>query len=90
MPTLLRRYPNLHGDMSDGTAYNAFARDPEYGPAFLTEFQDRMLFGTDLCAVGMAIPLDDLLLEWRESGIISEEVFEKVARKNAIRLFELS
>lgn len=90
VPTLLRRYPNLHGDMSDGTAYNAFARDPEYGPAFLTEFQDRMLFGTDLCAVGMAIPLVDLLLEWRDSGKISGEVFEKVARKNAIRLFELS
>jgi predicted TIM-barrel fold metal-dependent hydrolase len=89
VPKLLRLYPNLHGDLSDFTAYNALARDPEYGPKFLTEFQDRLLFGTDLCYPDMPIPLVDLLLDWRDTGKISEEVFRKVARENAVRLFQL-
>jgi len=89
VPTLLRRYPNLHGDLSDGTAYNAMARDHEYGPRFLTEFQDRMLYGTDLCFPDMPLPLIDLLIDWRDTGKLSESVFNSVARENAVRLFEL-
>ncbi len=89
VPKLLRIYPNLYGDLSDFTAYTALARDPEYGPRFLTEFQDRMLFGTDLCFPDMRIDLIDLLKDWRDTGKISEEVFQKVARENAIKLFGL-
>lgn len=89
VPTLFRRYPNLYGDLSDFTAYNAFDRDHEYGPRFLTEFQDRILFGTDICFYSMPIPLIDLLQEWRANGKISETVFRKVSRENAIRLLAL-
>jgi uncharacterized protein len=89
VPKLLRRYPNLYGDLSDFTPWNALSRDPDYGPRFLTEFQDRMLFGTDLCSPDMSLPMVDLLLDWRDSGKIAEEVFNKVARENAIRVFEL-
>ncbi len=89
VPKLLRRYPNLHGDLSDATPWNALARDPDYGPKFLTEFQDRLLFGTDLCSPDMPLPMIDLLLDWRDTGKISQEVFNKVARENAIRVFEL-
>jgi predicted TIM-barrel fold metal-dependent hydrolase len=90
VPQLLRLYPNLHGDLSDFTAYNALARDHEYGPKFLTEFQDRLLFGTDLCFPDMPIDIIGLLLDWRDTGKISEEVFQKVARENAIKLFSLA
>ena len=45
VPKLLRRYPNLMGDLSDGNPWNALARDPEYGPKFIEEFQDRLFFG---------------------------------------------
>jgi predicted TIM-barrel fold metal-dependent hydrolase len=83
-------HPNLYGDLSDFTAHHALARDPEYGPKFLTEFQDRLLFGTDLCAPDMPLPLVDLLREWRDRGKISPEVFRKVARENAVRLFGLA
>ena len=86
VPKLFRRYPNLLGDLSDFTAYNALARDPEYGPKFLTEFQDRLFFGTDLCAFDMPIPLGDLLLDWRAKEKISDAVFQKVARENAVKL----
>ena len=89
VPKLLRRYPNLYGDLSDATAHNALARDPEYGPKFLTEFQDRLLFGTDICFLDMPIPLIDLLTEWRDTKKIGEAVFNKVARENAVTLFEL-
>lgn len=89
VPILLRRYENLYGDLSDGTAYNALARDPEYGPKFVTEFQDRLMYGTDICSYQMPVLLGDLLIGWRDQGKITEEVFQKVARENAIRLLEL-
>ena len=89
VPKLLRLYPNLYGDLSDGTAFNAINRDHDYGPKFLTEFQDRLLYGTDLCSPEMPLPLIDLLIEWRDTKKISEEVFNKVARENAVKLFGL-
>lgn len=89
VPKLMRRYPNLHGDLSDASPWNALKRDPEYGPKFLTEFQDRLCFGSDLCFPTMPIDIIDLLLDWRASGKISEQVFQKIARENAIRIFGL-
>jgi len=89
VPKLFRRYPNLYGDLSDKTPWNALSRDPEYGPKFLTEFQDRLLYGTDICGPEMPLPMIDLLLEWRDAKKISEEVFSKVARENAVKLLEL-
>jgi predicted TIM-barrel fold metal-dependent hydrolase len=87
VPKLLRRYPSLYGELSD--AANALSRDPEYGPKFLTEFQDRLLFGTDICFFDMPFRTMDLLLEWRTTQRISDEVFRKVARENAIKLLGL-
>ena len=89
VPKLFRRYPNLYGDLSDGTACNAMARDPEYGPKFMTEFQDRLMFGTDVCAFDTPFPLVVLLLQWRDTKKISEQVFNKIARENAIKLLGL-
>lgn len=89
VPKLMRLYPNLYGDLSDFTPYNALSRDPEYGPKFVMEFQDRLLFGTDLCFPTMPIPMPELLIDWRDTGKITEEVFNKVARENAIRVFNL-
>lgn len=89
VPKLLRRYPNLYGDLSDASPHNALARDPDYGPKFLAEFQDRLLFGTDLCGFDTPCPMVDLLTDWRDEGKISEEVFAKIARENAIELLDL-
>ncbi len=83
VPKLMRIYPNLYGDLSDFTAYNAFARDEDYGPKFMTEFQDRLFFGTDMCFPTMDVPLPGLMLRWRDEGRISQEVFYKVAKGNA-------
>jgi predicted TIM-barrel fold metal-dependent hydrolase len=82
-----RRYPNLYGELSD--ASHALARDTEYGPKFLTEFQDRLLFGTDICNSEQPFLTQTLLLDWRETKMISEQVFQKIARENAVKLLKL-
>ncbi len=89
VPKLLRKYDNLFGDLSDGTAYNAIARDPHFGPRFLAEFEDKLYFGTDMCFPDMPVELDSLLISWKETGKISETTFRKIAYDNAARLLGL-
>jgi hypothetical protein len=89
VPTLFRRYENLYGDLSAGSGCNALARDKNYAVQFLVEFQDRLMFGTDICAPDTPTPLVDYLLELRDEKLISEEVFQKIAQENARRLLEL-
>ncbi len=89
VPKLLRQYPNLYGDLSATSGYNALARDPGYAVKFINEFQDRLLFGTDICTSDMPTPLVDFLIELRVGKKISEEVFQKIARGNAIRMLGL-
>lgn len=86
---LFRKYPNLYGDLSANSGCNALKRDMEYATKFLNEFQDRLMFGTDICRAWQPAPLIDLLLDFRKSGVISEAVFKKIARENTIRLLEL-
>ncbi len=89
VPELLRRYENLYGDLSAGSGYNALARDPDYAVSFINEFQDKLMFGTDICAPTQQAPLSGFLIELRDSGKIDATVFNKVARENAIRILEL-
>lgn len=89
VPRLMRKCPNLYGDLSAGSGCNALKRDEEYAVKFLTEFQDQLLFGTDICAPEDKTPLVDFLLKLKDSGRISEEVFNKVARENAVRILDL-
>ena len=89
VPTLFRRYGNLYGDLSAGSGYNALARDRDYAVGFLNEFQDRLLFGTDICSPDQKVPLTEMLVEFRDAGKISEEVFRKIARTNAVKLLGL-
>ena len=90
VPRLMRTYENLCGDLSAGSGCNALKRDPEYAVKFLNEFQDRLFFGTDICRpTKLDTPLVDFLLDLRREGKISETVFRKVARENAVRLLGL-
>ena len=92
IPELLRKYPNLRGDLSAGSGYNAITRDPDFGWAFLEEFQDQLYFGTDICAPGnmhsdmmrLSGFLDDAMLQ----GKISYAAYEKISRGNALDLLE--
>ncbi len=90
VPKLLREYPNLYGDLS-ASGYYALVRDKDYAAKFLTEFQDKIMFGTDICYPNYpsANLLVELLIDMRDSGKISETVFNKVARENTIKVFDL-
>ena len=89
VPVLFRRYPNLWADLSAGSGYNALARDPAYAARFLTEFQDRLMFGTDICFATQKLPLASFLIGLRDAGNLPDTAFRKIARENAIRLYGL-
>ncbi len=89
VPKLFRRYPNLYGDLSAGSGFNALARDREYAVKFLNEFQDRLLFGTDICRADQNLPLAGFLKALRDEGKITQTVFDKIARQNALKLLNL-
>ena len=86
VPVMLRRYPNLYGDLSDLTSYNALTRDEHYGQQFLEEFQDKLFFGTDIISPDFKVPLIDLLKNWRDTKKISLTAFNKITSGNAIKL----
>ena len=87
--TLMRRYPNLWGDLSAGSGHNAISRDPKFGCKFLEEFQDRLFFGTDICACGQVLPQVPYFRKLKSKTLISPEAFEKITWKNANRLLGL-
>ena len=79
---LMRKYPNLNGDLSAGSGFNAISRDPEFGYRFLEEFQDRLYYGTDHAK----LPFVTYFRNLKEQHLISEEAYEKITWKNASRL----
>jgi predicted TIM-barrel fold metal-dependent hydrolase len=89
VPELMRKYPNLHGDLSANSGYNAISRDPAFGYRFLEEFQDRLLFGTDLLSPGQSLPQIEYLKGAVQQGTISGPAYEKITWQNADRLLGL-
>ena len=91
---LMRKYPNLLGDLSADSGYNAMTRDPEFTYAFMEEFADRLYFGTDIChnkamsqpLVKLAAFLDNAMLQ----GKISYDTYYKISRGNAEKLLGLT
>ena len=83
---LLQKYPNLYGDLSAGSGFNAISRDPEFGYHFLEDCQDKLLFGTDICHVNQDVPIVPYLNEAVAHGHISQRCYDKITRKNAERL----
>lgn len=86
---LLRRYPNLYCDISAGSGNNALTRDHEFGYWFMEEFQDRVLYGSDLCWPDQQVPQSATLKKALAEGKISRTVFDKIGRGNAERLLGL-
>ena len=90
LPQLLRKYDNLWGDMSAGSGFNAVNRDPEWAYGFIEEFQDRLLFGLDICwPSNDSCPLVGLMNEAVEQGHIPRQAYDKVMGGNAVGLLGL-
>jgi len=87
---LLEKYPNLYGDLSAGSGFNAISRDLEFGYRFLEQFQDKLLFGTDICHVNQEVPIVPWFNQARDTGKISQVGYDKIARINAQRLLGLT
>jgi predicted TIM-barrel fold metal-dependent hydrolase len=87
---LMRKYPNLYGDLSAFSGYNALARDPEFAYKFMEEFKDRLLYGTDISApyhidrpmIKLAAFLDEAVT----AGKISYDAYLRISRDNALEI----
>ncbi|MBQ2840036.1 MAG: amidohydrolase family protein [Oscillospiraceae bacterium] len=92
LPKLMREYGNLYCDLSAGSGSNAMMRDPEYAAKFLTEFADRIYYGADVCAPTQTFQYDFIafLENLVKEGGLSQENYEKIMRKNAVKLLGLS
>jgi len=71
-------YPNLHCDLSAGSALNALSRQPAAGKEFLFEFADRCLFGRDA--------FDDRMQQFVKGCELPEEAQATIMGGNALRL----
>lgn len=89
LPILLRRYENLYCDLSDGSPINSFSRNFEYTKKFFAEFQDRLYFGTDMCNKYYDYPHVRFINKLLSDGVITQEIYDKVTHKNAIKLLDL-
>jgi len=85
---LMREYGNLYCDLSAGSGSRAMMRDPEYAAKFLTEFSDRIYYGTDVCYFGQTFQyrFDEFLTSLVTDKMITKETYEKIIRKNAAKL----
>jgi len=79
---LLSQYPNLYGDLSAGSGFNALNRDLDHARRFAQEHWRRLLFGTDLLAPGQEAPIVELLSQLG----LSDEQYQAVAHANLERL----
>ncbi len=86
---LMRTYDNLWADISAGSGNNALTRDWDFGCWFLEEFQDRILFGTDICYPGQEVPQVETMNRALREGKISQQAYEKIMHLNAERLLGL-
>lgn len=78
---LLRQCPNLHCDISAGSGATALERDKAFTVDFLTEFQDRVLYGRDW--------FDNRHQELLDNLGLPTSVLDKIYYKNALRLVPL-
>lgn len=74
---LFERYPNLHADLSAGSALRALKRDTAHAKRFLRRFADRLLFARDYYGGDLQTYLEGLDLP----GKVLRKIFRDNARK---------
>lgn len=86
---LMRKYPNLYGDISAGSGLNALTRDPKFSYEFIDEFQNRLLLGLDYCSIGNDMSHIEWLRQAREAKHISDAAYERIVWKNTNDILHL-
>ena len=75
---MLRKYPNLHCDLSAGSGLNSLKRDSSFAVEFIDEFQDRILYARDY--------FDNAHQEFLNSLGLSKETLDKIYSGNALKI----
>jgi len=75
---LLAEHANLYADLSAKSAFNAIRRDRTFAKRFLTQFEEKILFGTDNFRLGQKKYLDSLGL--------SKRTYRRIYSENALGL----
>ena len=85
MSVLMDRYPNCYTDLSSLSP--AMQRDPASYRDFVTDYQDRILFGSD----GVLSRPEEIesALELLREFLDEDEVFDKLVRQNFLRFHHL-
>jgi len=89
LPALLDAHPNMYCGWDAGSGYRALTRDPDFGYEFMETYQDRILFGTDICSPKDNHRHAEHLRNGLAGGRISQEAFEKISWQNANRVLDL-
>lgn len=82
---LMTEYPNLYGDLSARSGWDAIARDPEFGNDFIRRHRKRLLFGTDLLMRDQEL----YITKMREVLDVPDDIYEEITQENAVRLLGL-
>jgi predicted TIM-barrel fold metal-dependent hydrolase len=88
---LLSYYPNMYGDLSAGSGFNALDRDAEHGREFLARHQNKLLFGSDC---NDSLGETDKCIGWKQLAQLrrlapNAAVLSKILAGNAKRLYRL-
>ena len=75
---LMEKYRNIYADLSAGSGLRAMSRDLKFTKQFMTQFADRILYGTDYW--------DTRMLDHLRSLDLSEELLSGILYKNAMKL----
>ena len=74
----MEKYRNIYADLSAGSGLRAMSRDVSFTKQFMTQFGDRILYGTDYW--------DTRMLDHLRSLNLSEELLSGILYKNAMKL----
>lgn len=89
---LMRKHKNLFADLSAMSGYSALMRNTELTYKFFEEFQDNIVYATDIATNNwIDLPqakLSSFLDNSMEQGHISQKVYEKISRDNALRVLD--
>jgi predicted TIM-barrel fold metal-dependent hydrolase len=83
---LLATRENVFGDLSAGSGFNALERDRGHALDFLTDFSDRLLFGTDCVHPKQKLPL----VSYMRKVPIPMRKKRQIARENTAKLFGIA
>lgn len=77
---LFEKHPNLYGDISAGSGFNALSRDKAVGIKFLKKFNRQLFFGTDRFRPqhGRTPPIIPFMKKAFESGKLSRKEYDNI------------